>query len=411
MMKAKVKSLEEAIESLQNVAQGFSQDTEILPLLDAQEKFLAEAVFAKKALPCFDNAAMDGYALKASNAGKTLKIKTSIFAGDCTEVSLEGLECAKIMTGAKIPSGADCVVPFEEIEGGFQNAKQINVPQTLKQGANIRGYGEEVALDSMLLGKGTHLSADSLALLATQGISHLQVFAPLRISVFASGNELKEIWEEADSYHIYNSNATMIQAILKSYGFQSRYNGILQDNRDSIQAVLECPSDVVFTSGGASQGEADFIRETLEKSGAQMVLNGVQIKPGKPLMVAKLGEKFIVALPGNPLAGAVLLRLLLVPFLRELSGASAYYPQPLIFKSTQNLVRKNRTEIMLGIVQGDSISFTKGGKYSSSEVIPMSLSNALIVFSKSRDSIMKGEALKVLPFKMDFGSQKIEFIN
>lgn len=410
-MKAEAKSLKEAIESLQNAAQGFYQQTEILPLLNAQERILAKEVFAKKALPCFDNAAMDGYALKASDIGKTLKIKTTIFAGDCTEVTLNNLECAKIMTGAKMPNRADCVVPFEEVEGGFQNTEKINAPQTLKQGANIRKYGEEVGLDSILLEKGAFLSADYLTLLATQGISHIEVFTPLRISVFASGNELKEVWEQTSPYHIYNSNATMIQAILKSYGFQSHYGGILRDNHDSIQAILECPSDVIFTSGGASQGEADLIRATLEQSGAKMVLSGVQIKPGKPIMVAKLDSKFVVALPGNPLAGGVLLRLLIVPFLRQLNGAVAHYPQFLMLKSAQNLTRKNRTEALLGVMQGDCVSFVKGGKYGSGEVTPMALSNALIVFGESCDSIQKGDMLKVLPFKMDFGNEKIEFIN
>lgn len=407
----KAQSLREAIESLQNVAQGFYRQVEIVPLLNAQDRVLAEAVYAQKALPCFDNSAMDGYALKVSNAGKVLRIKTSIFAGDCAQVALEDLECAKIMTGAKVPSGADCVVPFEEVEGGFGNTTQIYAPHTLKQGANIRKCGEEVAQDSLLLEKGAALNADSLTLLATQGISYIKVFSPLKISVFAGGNELKEIWEQADSHHIYNSNATMIAAILKSYGFKSRYGGILKDDCDSIKAALESQSDVIFTSGGASKGEADFMREALRKCGAQMVLEGVQIKPGKPIMVAKLDSKFIVALPGNPLAGAVLLRLLIVPFLYQLSGARAYYPQFLLFKSAQNLVRKRRTEVLLGFMQEDSVHFVKKGKYGSGEVAPMTLGNALVVLDTSRDSIVEGEPLKVLPFKMDFSTKQSDFIN
>lgn len=410
-MENKAQSLREAIESLQNAAQGFYRQVEIVPLLDAQDRVLAEAVYAQKALPCFDNSAMDGYALKTSDAGKALHIKTSIFAGDCAQVALEDLECAKIMTGAKVPSGADCVVPFEEVEGGLGNTTQIYAPHTLKCGANIRKRGEEVAQDSLLLEKGVNLNADSLTLLATQGISYVKVFAPLKIGVFAGGDELKEIWEQADSYHIYNSNATMIAAILKSYGFESCYGGILKDNCDSIKAALETQSDVIFTSGGASRGEADFMREALRKCGAQMVLEGVQIKPGKPIMVAKLDSKFIVALPGNPLAGAVLLRLLIVPFLYQLSGARAYCPQFLSFKSAQNLARKKRAEALLGFVQEDSVHFVKKGKYGSGEVTPMALGNALVVFDASRDSIAEGEMLKVLPFKMEFGTKRSDFIN
>lgn len=410
-MKKEPQNLKTAIESLRNATQEFHRHIEVLPLLEAQDRILAETICAKISLPRFDNSAMDGYALKVANAGKKLKIQSKIFAGDCVEVDLGGLECAKIMTGAKVPNGADCVVPFEEIEGGFENTEQILAPQNLKKGANIRKCGEEVARDSVLLEKGATLSADSLTLLATQGISYVKVFAPLKINVFASGDELKEIWEQADSYQIYNSNSTMIQAILKSYGFGSHYGGILSDNQNVIKRALESPSDVIFTSGGASKGEADFIREVLEQSGAQMVLSGVQIKPGKPIMVAKLDSKFIVALPGNPLAGAVLLRLLIVPFLRQLSGASAHYPQFLLFKSAHNLPRKSRTEAVLAKIRGDCVSFVKGGKYGSSEVMPMALGNALVVFDVSRDSIVEGEILKVLPFQMEFGAEEADFIN
>ncbi len=127
--------------------------------------------------------------------------------------------------------------------------------------------------------------------------------------------------------------------------------------------------------------------------------------------MAKLDSKFIVALPGNPLAGAVLLRLLIVPFLRQLSGASAHYPQFLLFKSAHNLPRKSRTEAVLAKIRGDCVSFVKGGKYGSSEVMPMALGNALVVFDVSRDSIVEGEILKVLPFQMEFGAEEADFIN
>lgn len=410
-MSDKAKSIRDSMDSLHKAAQGFFLQTEVLPLLSALDRILAEEVYVKKSLPSFDNSAMDGYALKTSDAGKTLKIQKTIFAGDCAEAALGDLECAKIMTGAKIPNGADCVVPFEEIEGGFQNTKQILAPQNLKKSANIRKCGEEITKGARLLEKGDDLNADCLTLLATQGISYLKTFVPLKISIFASGDELQEIWEQSDSARIFNSNATMIAAILKSYGFKSSYGGILADNRQAIKEALRIPSDVIFTSGGASKGEADFMREVLKECGAQMVIDGVQIKPGKPLMVAKLDSKFIVALPGNPLAGAVLLRLLIVPFLRQLSGANAYYPQFIMLKVAQDLKRKTRTEASLVKIQEDCVHFVKDGKYGSGEVTPMALGNALVIFGETCDSITKGQWLKVLPYKMDFGVKEADFIN
>ena len=400
----------QALQLLQTTAPLISH-TEILPLLDAQDRILAQDIFATKPLPCFDNSAMDGYVLNTKDAGKVLRIKTTILAGDCLEVSLNAGECAKIMTGAKIPQNANCVVPFELIEGGLNNSVQITAPADLKEYANIRQSGEEVQQDSLLIPSKTRLNADVLTLLATQGISHIAVFKPLNITIFTSGDELKEPWQSANTYQIYNSNATMTQAVLKSYGFSAQYGGILKDDFDTIANALETPSDVIFTTGGASKGEADFIRQVLEKNGATLLINGVDIKPGKPIMIAKYKQKYIIALPGNPLASNVLLRALIIPFLLRLSSASAHYPSYIYLKAKEDLKRKARVEILLARIEGAFVSFTKGGKYGSGEVTPMAQSNALVLLDSSYTHIKAGDLLKVLPFQTDFSTQAQDCFN
>lgn len=393
------KTLDEAMAIL--FKQKMSLTTEILPLLEAQNKILAQDIFATKSLPSFDNSAMDGYALNTKDKDSSLEICANIFAGDCKDYAIAKGQCAKIMTGAKIPEGADCVVPFEEIEGGFQNTKTIKAPSVLKEDANIKKCGEEVRCGDLLLKKGSILNADCLTLLASQGISHIVVFRALKIAVFASGNELKEPWEEANAYQIYNSNAIMVQAVLKSYAFCSVYGGILRDNlEDAIQA-LQSPYDVIFTTGGASKGEADYMREALAKIGATILFASVKIKPGKPIMVARVQQKILIALPGNPIAGGVTLRAMIIPFLHTLSGANAYHPQFITLKAKTTLQRKPRTEILLAKIQGNYVSFTKKGKYGSSEITPMAQSNALVFLDK--ESVINAEdSLKVLPFKMEF---------
>ena len=407
-----MQTLKEAKITLYNIAKEYqNKNKEILPLLQAQNKILACDIYAAKSLPSFDNSAMDGYALNLKNAGKTLKIQTSIFAGDCQAITLEPHACAKIMTGARIPQGADCIVPFEEIEGGFNNTSQITAPQNLKLFANIRKEGEEIMQGSLLLEKGVQLTCDRLTLLATQGISNVSVFSPLEIAIFTSGNELKEPWEPANASEIYNSNATMVQSTLQSLHFKSKYCGILKDDFSAVELALQTPSDVIFTTGGASKGEADFIRQALVQSGATLLIERVDIKPGKPIMVAHLKGKFIVALPGNPLASSVMLRVLILPFLAQLSGANAHYPSPIILKASTPLKRKARAEVLLAKIQNDSISFTKGGKYGSGEVTPMAQSDALVILDSNFTEIKEGDLLKVLPFYAPFNTIEQECIN
>lgn len=410
-----MQTLKEAKNSLYKAAMEYlnknKQTTEIIPLLQAQNRILACDIYAKRSLPNFDNSAMDGYAFNLKDAGKVLKIQASIFAGDCNDVILAPQTCVKIMTGAKIPQGADCVAPFECIEGGFNNTTEITAPQTLEYFANIRKEGEEILKDSLLLERGVQLTCDMLTLLASQGISNVQVFSSLNISIFASGNELREPWEIANSAQIYNSNATMVQSTLQSLYFKSKYCGILQDDFKAVNSALQTPSDVIFTTGGASKGEADFIRQALKKNGATLLIDGVDVKPGKPIMVAHFQEKFIVALPGNPLAGNIMLRALILPFLQQLSGAKAHYLNPITLKTKTPMKRKGRTEILLATIQDDSVSFTKNGKYSSGEVTPMIQSNAFVILDSNITEIKQGALLKVLPFYTHFSTKEQEHIN
>lgn len=385
--------------------------TEILPLLQAQNSILACDIYARKSLPSFNNSAMDGYALRYEDASKTLAIQTSVFAGDSTEISLQPQSCVKIMTGARIPQGANCVVPFEQIAGGFNNTTHITAPHTLTPLANIKQEGEEVQKGSLLLKRGTQLTCDILTILATQGISQVRVFSPLKIAVFASGNELKEPWEFASATQIYNSNATMVQSILQSSHFTSQYCGILNDDFHAVHSALQTPSDVIFTTGGASKGEADFIRQNLQSNGATLLVDCVDIKPGKPVIIAHYAGKFIIALPGNPLASNIILRLLILPFLQQLRQANAHFLSPISLKCQTPLKRKMRTEAILATMQNAAFSFTKDGKYGSSEVTAIAKSNALVVLDANYTEIQEGDILKVIPFYAPFSATQAEYIN
>lgn len=391
------KSIDDTFKIL--LSQNLSLNSEILPLLSALNRILAQDIYAKRNLPPFDNSAMDGYAFNLSDAGKCVEIVDTIFAGDNKAVEIKAGQCVKIMTGARIPAGADCVVPFEEISGGFDNVGEILAPSDLREFANIKINGEEVKKGELLFKKGSVLNAESLALLSSQGISSVRVFMPLKIAVFASGNELKEPWEVAKEGEIYNSNATMVQAILQEAHFKSIYGGILRDNLDSIKESLSGNFDVIITTGGASKGEADFMRKALSELGTKILIPSVLIKPGKPIMVAKLQDKFIIALPGNPLAGGVTLRALILPFLKKLSGFAFKDSSVNYFsvKITHSFKRKPRPEMILGNLSENGVTLINNGKYGSAQIKPLVCANVLVLLNEESE-IEEGDLVKIMPF-------------
>lgn len=404
------KNLNEAIKIL-NSFESVSKNTEIVPIFSALGRILAQDIFSLKSLPAFDNSAMDGYGVRLSDAGGVAKIKANVFAGDKDFVSICDGECVKIMTGARVPQGTQAVVPFEETKEGLDAKESVTLPQNLKENANIRKEGEELKKDSLLFTKGAELDENHLSMLGAQGISHICVKEPLKIGIFAGGNELKEPWESSQAYEIYNSNATMISQNLKKFGFDSRYGGILQDDLQVIKDALDSSFDVIFTSGGASKGKADLIAKALEEIGAEFVIKGINVKPGKPIMVAKKGKKIFVALPGNPLAGAVLLRLLILPFLKRLSGARACYPMPLVVENIEEFSKKNRVDVMLGSCDEKGFLLTQKGKYSSGQLMPLLQSNSLAVFSENCTKIEKNQKIKILPFSTIWSEKETDYIN
>ena len=407
----KALTLQEAINLLNKAGENFSLNEEFLPLQECLGRFLAQDILCKKPLPAFDNSAMDGYAVNTADEGNKVKILQSVFAGDMQETTLNKNECVKIMTGAKIPKNANCVIPFEKIQEGLNAKDFIVLPKNLEIGANIRKIGEEVSLDSKLLSRGEMLDEYDLAILASQGIAYTKVLESLKIGVFSGGDELKEPWEFSNAYQIHNSNTTMILATLRSFGFYGNYGGILRDKKELLINTLQKPYDVIFTTGGASKGEADFMYESLKECGAEILINGIQIKPGKPIMVAKLKNKFLIALPGNPLGAAVLLRFLIIPFLRQLSGANTYYPQYILLKNSNAFKLKSRMNAMLGEIGSSGFYLTQGGKYNSGEILPLTKSNSIAIFDEHCTEIELGREIKVLPYSILWSKEKCDIIN
>lgn len=383
--------------------------THNLELFQAHNAILSQDIFASRPLPPFDNSAMDGYAILLQDYDRACLSRGKILAGDdSTHITLTQGETYKVMTGSMLPRNTQAVIQIEmaQEQNGKVSFTKANSP--IKQGLNIRYKGEEIQQDSLLLRKGKRLNHLDLSILASQGISRIESFVPLKIGIFSSGDEVIEPHLKAKEHQIYNTNATSLYTLLHSRGFACSYEGILQDDKKALLEKIESfqDFDVVITSGGASVGDADLIKQALLELGGEFIFDGVNVKPGRHLAIATLGKTIIILLPGNPLALLLHTHTLILPILESMQGGSAFYPQSFTFSLDSALTLKSgTTSALLGVIESSRFLPYNNGKIGSSSLATMWKNNAIALFdnpSPKPMSYAKGSAIKVIMYNADF---------
>lgn len=385
---------------------------EWVSIFDALGRTLAKDITCKKNLPSYNNAAMDGFAIKHEDAGKTLNIKATILAGDVIEACLEKNECYKIMTGAKVPLDADTIIPFEDCL--FYDDRQSQISLHVKRGNAFRFKGEEQEVGSQLFSAGEVLNARGIALLASQGIAHIEVYKQLHIAVFSTGDELKKPWEEASEDEIYDVNALSLIALLTEHGFKAHYGGVIPDNLDEAKRYLSEMKryDAIVTSGGVSMGEADFVEKALVENGFEASFHGINIKPGKPTMMGKMGETIVASMPGNPLAAFVNALLFLVPVLKKLQGQNFFnFDYINAINKVTFKVKAGRVNIVLGELKNGEFKVYGENKYGSGMIAPLVNSTVILITDDATSLIREGDNIKILPMLTIFSQEKASFKN
>ena len=300
------------------------RETETVPLLNALGRVAGSLAPAKIDLPPFDNAAMDGFALNVADltgAGPwRLPVTGRTAAGDTSVRSLRTGAAVRILTGAPVPVGANAVVMQERVTNSGAHILLADRP---KPGANIRRRGEDRQAGEPSVPLGHVLTAPRLALLAATGIDAIEVFRPLRVGLFSTGDELREPGEALKHGQIYNSNRVMLRALLALPWVHLTDYGILRDDpaciRDAIR-LAAVQNDVVISSGGVSAGEEDHILDALRREDATLDVLKIAIRPGKPLTVGRVGHALYVGLPGNPYAAIITFTQIARPALRKSAG-------------------------------------------------------------------------------------------
>lgn len=374
---------------------------EILPIESCVGRFCAQEVRATLSLPPFNNSAMDGFGVKLCDSGKDVKIVGDIFAGSSNEPHINSGEVVKIMTGARVPPSVEAVVPIENTQKIDANA--IRLPEGLKSNQHIRFVGEDIEKGQLLVGDGDAINFATIAVLASQGISHIKVYRQPKVSVFTSGEELKLHYESVQEYQIYNSNTPALLARVKEFGCDGVFSGMARDSIDSLVGMIEnsLDSDLIITTGGISVGEADFTQEAFKRVGMEILFNGITIKPGKPTLFGKIGNTYILNLPGNPLAAALIFEIFGAVILQKLLGSKDIYHNYIVGKLSEDLPnKKGRTTIIPGFFDGEY--FTPAPKRLAGMVNTLNGANSMIVLGKFIESLAKNQSVKILPITWRF---------
>ena len=391
--------VEEALELIRkNIV---SVKYEILSIEESIGFISAQQVFATHFMPRFNNSAMDGYAVKIKNAGQEVVVTDTILAGSSKTTKIKNNQCIKIMTGARVPKSADAIIPQELVEIIDENT--IKLPSDIKQHSHIRFIGEDIKNEELLIDIGDEINSAKITLLASQGITHIKVYKKPRVTVFASGEELKLHYEDVKKYQIYNSNTPTLIARVKELGCDVKFIGMAKDSVESLKELISnsLDSDLIITSGGVSVGEADFTKEAFDTLNMETIFEGIVVKPGKPTILGKIGNTTVLNLPGNPLASSLIFELFGKIVVQKLSGSKNTYHNIIKTKISEDLPnKKGRITIIPGDFNGEV--FIPSEKRSPGMVSVLSNCNSIAVLDENVALLKENDIVNILPINWKF---------
>ena len=364
-------------------------------------RVLAEEVRANRDQPPYDISAMDGYALRSADLGAipaTLEIIEDIKAGDMPTKTLAPGQCARIMTGAPMPQGADAVIRVEDTEAKPDNRVQIN--QAVKPGNDIRRLGENMRNGEVVLTPGTAITPGVIGVLATVKRAQVQVYRRPRVAILSTGNELEGLDEPVDPNKIPNSNSYALMGQVQALGIEPVLLGIARDDPDELARYLKrgLEYDVLLVSGGTSVGVHDYVRPTIEALGAQMLFWRVSMKPGHPVAFGKVGEKVIFGLPGNPVSSMVCFEEFVVPALRCMMGHARTHRRTIEARLTHNVKHQpGRTEFIRVLLAKEEGGYTatSTGAQGSGMLLSMARADGLAVVPAECNGLTAGSTVAV----------------
>lgn len=368
-----------------------------LPIGEAAGRWLADDVAALRSQPPDPMSAMDGYALRQGDMPGPWDIVGESAAGHPFHGTVGPRQAVRIATGGVVPGGADMVAVQEDCRReGSRLFFEGDPPEPL--GRHIRARGLDFAQGDIVARAGERLTPARLALAITAGHGRLSVHRRARVAVIEGGDELRPAGEDLPPGAIPASNGAMLGALFADLGCEIESHGPVPDRRDALRAAFEQAKNahMIVTSGGASVGDHDLVLPVLEEMGAEMDFWRVAIKPGKPILVARLGSQLVIGLPGNPVSSFVTAHLFAQPIARALMGDRSPLPamQPAFCLADLPATGK-RTEFLRA-------AFTDLGVMplalqDSAALTPLAEADALILRPAGTAEVKSGDVVRVIP--------------
>jgi len=379
-------------------------------------RVLGEDIYASVDNPPWDNSAMDGYALRASDTKGASRAKPVILriiedlpAGYVAKKSVKRGEAVRIMTGAPIPGGTDAVIMVEDTDKSEVRSQksEVKIFREAKIRDNIRRAGEDFKKGALVLKKGTAIRAAEVAMLATVGKPNVCVYQRPKVAVLSTGDELVEIEETPSNGKIVNSNSYAISAQIKACGAVPVQLGIARDAKKDLMDKLSygLASDCILSSGGVSVGDFDFVKDVLKEMGSEMRFWKVAIKPGKPLAFGIINNKPVFGLPGNPVSAMVAFEQFVRPAILKMMGVRNIFRKSLTALLTSSLKKKaGRMHFIKAVLEEKKGQFyaTPLEGQGSGILSSMVMANSLIILPEDAEDAAKGSKVKVQPLDSGF---------
>jgi molybdopterin molybdotransferase len=375
---------------------------ELLPLAAAVGRALASDVIAPHGLPPFRNSSMDGFALRAAEAGRPCRVVETIAAGTPPRIAIGPGEASRIMTGAMIPEGADAVVPVEDAEmSGDDRGESVRARIPLRPGQNVREAGHDLAAGDMALARGREFSPHDLALAASLGIPRVPVGSRPTVALISTGDELLDVEAPLTPGAIRDSNLPMLASLLACDGIPVIDARRVGDSAEFVAAAVRQAwerADIVITIGGVSAGDFDPVKQSLAAIG-DISLWRVAMKPGRPQAFGSRDGRLFFGLPGNPASVACVFEVLVRPALRAMQGFASLDRPRLTVRAAEPVVsRAGRTDfvrVRLTHRHGEWWA-SPIGEQVSGHLAPQSRAHGLLEVPGERDELERGESARVL---------------
>ena len=368
-------------------------------------RVLAADIKSRMPVPPHDNSAVDGYAVRfedlASNTDTRLKVVGRVIAGDAGSHTLAAGQAVRIFTGAPMPANSDTELMQEDCQ---EQKDEVIVPAGIKEGANRRSAGEDIAAGEIVLTSGTRLRPQEIGLAASIGRTELPIFNRLRVALFSTGNEVRDIGNPLTPGCIYDTNRYSIVAALEDLDCEVSDLGILPDNYQVICDTLAATAgqhDLIMTSGGISIGEEDHVRNVINTLG-HLHFWRLAIRPGRPLALGQIGSVPFIGLPGNPVAVLVTFMRFARPAILRLGGCTNTEPKCFRvragFSAHKKLGRREWLRARVGYAEDGEPVVHKFPRDGAGILSSMVASDGLVELPEDLTSLEAGTMVDYLPF-------------